>query len=166
MTDIEMYNSHFEAGERSQPQSRPLSQAYTVHDNASLKSKEEHGSEAEEGIEEAFAPARDEEDGFHQHGGQHPGTDTSASNIVDWEGENDPENPMNWSRGRKWWITIMCSSLTFVVSFGSSVFSTATEVTAQRFGASDELMILGVTLYVLGFACGGCRFAVAIRNCY
>lgn len=55
---------------------------------------------------------------------------------------------------RKWWITIITSLMTFVVSFGSSVFSTATQITAEEFGVSDEVMILGVTLYVVGFACG------------
>jgi DHA1 family multidrug resistance protein-like MFS transporter len=44
--------------------------------------------------------------------------------------------------------------LTFTVSFASSVFSTATFATADEFGVSCEVMILGVTLYVLGFARG------------
>lgn len=44
--------------------------------------------------------------------------------------------------------------MTFVVSFASSVFSTATTVTAVKFDVSLEAMILGVSLYVLGFAFG------------
>ena len=44
--------------------------------------------------------------------------------------------------------------ITLTVSFASSVFSTATTVTAKEFGVSREVMILGVSLYVLGFACG------------
>lgn len=44
--------------------------------------------------------------------------------------------------------------LTFVVSFGSSVFSAGMEVTAEQFGVGNEVMILGVSLYVVGFACG------------
>jgi DHA1 family multidrug resistance protein-like MFS transporter len=44
--------------------------------------------------------------------------------------------------------------MTFCVSFASSVFSTTTFVTAELFGVSSEVMILGLSLYVLGFAFG------------
>ncbi|KAK5133776.1 hypothetical protein LTR08_007426 [Meristemomyces frigidus] len=147
-------SASIQAGGQSAPPTRPQSEAYTPQDHLSYKSKQEPGSEAEEGIEEAFGPARDEESGFHQHGGHHPEEKTRDMNIVDWDGPKDPENPQNWTKARKWQISMLTAALTFVVSFGSSVFSTATQVTAQEFGASEELMILGVTLYVLGFACG------------
>jgi len=44
--------------------------------------------------------------------------------------------------------------MTFVITFASSVFSTATQPTAQEFGVSTEVMILGTSLFVLGFAVG------------
>lgn len=44
--------------------------------------------------------------------------------------------------------------MTFVVTFASSVFSTVVEPTSQEFGVSQEVMILGVSLFVLGFAWG------------
>lgn len=75
-------------------------------------------------------------------------------NIVGWNGPDDPENPMNFSRSKKWSITMITALLTFCVSFASSVFSTATFAAADEFGVSAEVMILGVSLYVLGFACG------------
>jgi DHA1 family multidrug resistance protein-like MFS transporter len=77
-----------------------------------------------------------------------------VTHIVGWNGPDDPENPMNWSRAKKWRITMVTAMMTFCVSFASSVFSTATQVTAVEFGVSLEVMILGVSLYVLGFACG------------
>lgn len=141
-----------EVGEGSTP-CRPLSEAYSSDDRKS-KDYDAEGEEQEEGIEEAFSPVRDEESGFHQHGGHHVPDEKSESNLVDWDGPDDPENPHNWSRAKKWRITMITACMTFVVSFGSSVFSTATEVTAARFGVSDEVMILGVTLYVIGFATG------------
>lgn len=76
------------------------------------------------------------------------------THLVDWDGPNDPANPMNFPRSKKWVITMSTALMTFVVSFASSVFSTATQVTAVEFGASLEVMILGVSLYVLGFAFG------------
>lgn len=78
----------------------------------------------------------------------------AKSHIVGWEGPNDPENPINLSSGQKWWITIILALVTFCVSFASSVFSTATQITAAKFHVSLEVMILGVSLYVLGFAFG------------
>jgi hypothetical protein len=31
------------------------------------------------------------------------------SNIVTWDGPNDPTNPRNWSRKYKWFITLLIS---------------------------------------------------------
>jgi hypothetical protein len=75
-------------------------------------------------------------------------------NVVTWDGPDDPENPMNFPRSKKWRITMLSSAMTFCVSFASSVFSTSTVVAAEEFGVSNEVMILGVSLYVVGFACG------------
>lgn len=75
-------------------------------------------------------------------------------NLIEWDGEDDPENPQNFRAGRKWLITATCGIMTFCVTFASSVFSTATMPTAQEFGVSSEVMILGTSLFVLGFAFG------------
>ena len=70
-------------------------------------------------------------------------------NIVDWDGLSDPDNPKNWSSGRRIWITLCVSSLTFVITFASSVFSTATEVVSKKFHVSQEVTTLGTSLFVL-----------------
>ena len=41
-------------------------------------------------------------------------------NIVDWEGPDDPENPMNWKSGLKWGIVATISSITFI-TYGFSL---------------------------------------------
>jgi hypothetical protein len=74
--------------------------------------------------------------------------------LIDWDGPHDIENPQNWSTKRKCWISTITALMAFVVSLGSSTFSAATTVTAKEFGVSDEVMVLAVTLYVIGFACG------------
>jgi multidrug resistance protein len=61
---------------------------------------------------------------------------------------------MNWPSGRKWLYTIVLGSTTFCVTFASSVFSTATVATAKVFHVSLEVMTLGTSLFVLGFAFG------------
>ncbi|RDW82201.1 MFS general substrate transporter-65 [Coleophoma cylindrospora] len=75
-------------------------------------------------------------------------------NLVEWDGPNDPGNPMNWSVGKKWIVTIALGFLTFVITFASSVFSTSTIAVAVRFGVSTEVSTLGTSLFVLGFAAG------------
>jgi MFS transporter, DHA1 family, multidrug resistance protein len=67
-------------------------------------------------------------------------------NLVEWNGPDDPENPQNLSTGRKWAITMLLSSLTVWITFSTSVFSQATEVTAALYGVSDEVMILATSL--------------------
>ncbi|KAF2086547.1 MFS general substrate transporter [Saccharata proteae CBS 121410] len=75
-------------------------------------------------------------------------------NIVEWDGPDDPENPMNFPTWRKWLITTIMGLMTFCITFASSVFSTATEATSREFGVSTEVMTLGTSLFVLGFAFG------------
>ncbi|KAJ4171424.1 hypothetical protein NW754_013192 [Fusarium falciforme] len=76
------------------------------------------------------------------------------SKIVGWDGPDDPDNPMNWPNRKKWMITISLGMLTWVVTFASSIFSTAVRPAAIEFGVSTEVMTLGTSLFVLGFAFG------------
>ena len=70
------------------------------------------------------------------------------NNVVAWDGPDDPENPQNWSKAKKYTTTVLYATCTFTITFASSVFSTATEVTAKEFGVSLEVMTLGTSLVV------------------
>jgi DHA1 family multidrug resistance protein-like MFS transporter len=70
-------------------------------------------------------------------------------NLVTWDGPNDMNNPMNWSIGYKWVITLMFGTMTFCVTFASSEFSSVVEVTAELYNVSTEATTLGVSLFVL-----------------
>jgi MFS family permease len=83
-----------------------------------------------------------------------PDDSNKDPNLVDWDGKDDPENPQNYSNLRKWVITLTMSSMTVWITFASSVFSTATLVTAKEFNVSTEVMVLGTSLVVFGFALG------------
>ncbi|KAJ5200591.1 Major facilitator superfamily domain general substrate transporter [Penicillium cf. griseofulvum] len=83
-----------------------------------------------------------------------PDDSNKDPNLVDWDGKDDPENPQNYSNLRKWIITLTMSSMTVWITFASSVFSTATLVTAKEFNVSTEVMVLGTSLVVFGFALG------------
>lgn len=112
--------------------------------------------EKDSDLESPIAPIADqdanvdiEKQGGRQDQGHDNGDEQRDPNLVDWDGDDDPENPMNWNPVRKWAIATSMGSMTLVVTFASSVFSAATMVTAQQFGVSSEVMILGVALFVL-----------------
>ena len=75
-------------------------------------------------------------------------------NLVEWDGPEDPGNPMNWKKSKKWAATFMLGFMTLCVTFASSVFSNATRPVAEEFGVSTEVTTLGTSLFVLGFATG------------
>lgn len=77
---------------------------------------------------------------------------------VEWE-ENDPQNPFNWKFPFKCWVTVQLGLLALAPSFGSSIISPASQAIAQDFGVSEEVTVLNVSLYVLGFALGPCLWA-------
>jgi hypothetical protein len=86
--------------------------------------------------------------------GERPEDAQGDSNLIVWNGPNDPENPMNWPLLKKWIITVTFGLITFCVTFASSVFSTATKATSIEFEVAPEVTILGTSLFVLGYAFG------------
>lgn len=100
------------------------------------------------------ATASSDESEQERENPEHINPDEKDPNLIVWDGPDDPENPMNWPRSRKWLYTVVLGLMTFCITFASSVFSTATAVTAKVFGVSLEVMTLGTSLFVLGFAVG------------
>jgi hypothetical protein len=73
--------------------------------------------------------------------------------VVEFQ-KDDPANPMNWSQFRKWFITFIVTLSVFAVTFTSSAYSESSTEVIQDFNISAEVFILGVSLFVLGFAIG------------
>ncbi|PNS19847.1 hypothetical protein CAC42_7814 [Sphaceloma murrayae] len=73
--------------------------------------------------------------------------------IVTWI-PHDVRNPQNWTATRKWTITGVVAIATLAVAFVSSAYSGGTRQILQEFQVSQEVGILGVSLFVLGFAIG------------
>ncbi|PRP84504.1 hypothetical protein PROFUN_05839 [Planoprotostelium fungivorum] len=73
--------------------------------------------------------------------------------IVDWMPE-DPEHPIKFPKWYKWVITFIVAISTFVVAFCSSAYSGGTREIMITFRATLIQFILGVSLFVLGFALG------------
>ncbi|KAE8397070.1 major facilitator superfamily domain-containing protein [Aspergillus pseudonomiae] len=72
--------------------------------------------------------------------------------AVQWNGPEDPENPQNFTFARKCLISASLSLMTLCVTFASSVFSEVTVITAKEFDVGAEVMTLGTSLPIFGFA--------------
>lgn len=73
---------------------------------------------------------------------------------VDFDGPDDPHHPHNWPLRKK---MVICGTLgwtTFCVAWGSAVYAAAIEGIAERFHIGLVPAILGISLYVFGFASG------------
>ncbi|KAL2680325.1 hypothetical protein Neosp_007922 [[Neocosmospora] mangrovei] len=75
--------------------------------------------------------------------------------IVDWDGLDDPENPMRWPDSKKWLNIILISILTLVTPLGSSMFAPGIPRIMVEFNETSPLIAtFVVSVYVLGFAFG------------
>ncbi|KAK4048781.1 hypothetical protein OIV83_004547 [Microbotryomycetes sp. JL201] len=88
-----------------------------------------------------------------QSGDQSGQQNKSDPNKVEWE-DNDPANPQNWSKSRKWLMTIFCALLTVVVTFASSAPSTGVRQIAQEFGVGLVPANLVTSMFLFGFCAG------------
>jgi multidrug resistance protein len=72
---------------------------------------------------------------------------------------NDPANPKNWSKGYKWYCTMVVAFVCFVVAFASSVITADIIGVEKEFDISEELALVSITLFVVGFGIGPMVFA-------
>ncbi len=63
---------------------------------------------------------------------------------------NDPRDPMNFSMVKKWSITLLVAVATLAVAFVSSAYTGGISQIIQQFGASEEVVTLGVSVFVFG----------------
>jgi multidrug resistance protein len=66
----------------------------------------------------------------------------------------DPRNPMHFPQWKKWLMTVDMAIATLAVSFVSSAYTGGIGQLLEQFKVSDEVITLGVSLFVLGFAIG------------
>lgn len=72
---------------------------------------------------------------------------------------NDPENPKNWSKAYKWYCTMVVAVTCFVVAFASSVITADLIGVQETFNVSEEVALLTITVFVVGFGVGPMVFA-------
>jgi hypothetical protein len=78
--------------------------------------------------------------------------------IEDWKlvtfKLDDPENPKNWSKARKWYCTMVVAFTCFVVAFASAVITAGLDGPSRTFHVSLEVSLLTITVFVVGFGVG------------
>ncbi|KAI5296513.1 hypothetical protein KEM52_001147 [Ascosphaera acerosa] len=80
--------------------------------------------------------------------------------LVTWK-ENDPENPKNFPKWKKWYITMTVAWTCFIVAFCSGVITADFEDVMATFNVSQEVAFLTITTFVVGFGVGPMVFAPA-----
>ncbi|EFW18822.1 conserved hypothetical protein [Coccidioides posadasii str. Silveira] len=82
-------------------------------------------------------------------------TTPEKSNIVDWDGPDDPQNPINWSSVRRWMTITIVSVVTFLNAFGSTVFAPSVPEVMHEFNIdSGALSSFTVSVFAIGWAVG------------
>ncbi|KAJ4301187.1 hypothetical protein N0V90_003278 [Kalmusia sp. IMI 367209] len=75
--------------------------------------------------------------------------------IVDWDGPDDPENPLNWPASRKWGLIACLGMVTLVTPLASSFFAPGVPQVMATFHVTSNILAgLVVSIYILGFAIG------------
>ncbi|PWY88949.1 MFS general substrate transporter [Aspergillus heteromorphus CBS 117.55] len=115
----------------------------------------EQGSKPESGVDEHGSPAADD-------ASSKPIAPTKTADgtiLVDWYTTHDPDNPQNWSSGRKLFVVFQIYFYTLAVYMGSSIYTPGTPQIQARFGVSPTAASLGLALYVLGYGVGPLLFS-------
>ncbi|KAL8402031.1 hypothetical protein RB596_008690 [Gaeumannomyces avenae] len=86
------------------------------------------------------------------HTYQGRGTEESPF-IVDFL-PDDPHNAKNYPRWKKWCFTMLQAFACLAVSFASSAYSGGVVDLIREFHVTPEVTILGISLFVVGFAVG------------
>lgn len=75
---------------------------------------------------------------------------------------NDPRNPMNYRSATKWSITMVVSIATLAVALVSSAYTGGIAEIMVHFKIVGEVAVLGLSLFVLGFAVSFLLLVVAL----
>lgn len=73
--------------------------------------------------------------------------------IVQWL-DDDPCNPKTYSMKRKTILSALLAFMTLCISLASSAYTGPSESIMEEFHCSEEIFLLGLTFFVLGFGTG------------
>ncbi|SCU77391.1 LADA_0A00210g1_1 [Lachancea dasiensis] len=79
--------------------------------------------------------------------------------LVDWNGPKDPENPLNWKRGKKALVVFEMMLLTCATYMGASIYTPGQMAIQEDFHVGHVVGTLNLSLYVLGYGLGPVVFS-------
>ncbi|OJD28894.1 benomyl methotrexate resistance protein [Diplodia corticola] len=77
-----------------------------------------------------------------------------GTTLVDWYTTDDPDNPQNWSFGKKAFVATQIYAYTLAVYMGSAIYAPSEEGVMREFGVSINAAALGLSMYVLAYGIG------------
>ncbi|KAJ5357975.1 hypothetical protein N7541_005133 [Penicillium brevicompactum] len=80
--------------------------------------------------------------------------DSGQGLVISWRGQNDPENPQNWSIKKKTFVSSQIWLLTFAIYIGSAIYTPGIPGVSEEFGVSRVAATMGLTLFVVGYGLG------------
>ncbi|GAD99243.1 MFS transporter [Paecilomyces variotii No. 5] len=126
--DLAVQKTHSRTSRRS------LDRSWSINDGYSCSGV---GAEEEDKDEEAGAVAAEGESDF----------------TVNWD-ENDPANPRNMNKLRRWLIVIICSTGSVCVTCTSSMYTMTYDQIMTEFHCSREVATLGLSFFIFGLGIG------------
>lgn len=75
--------------------------------------------------------------------------------IVGWDGQDDPDMPLNFKQSKKWMLVGLLSVITLVTPFASSILSPGIASLMVEFGEDDPVVgAMTVSIFLLGYVIG------------
>ncbi|KAL2134410.1 hypothetical protein VTI74DRAFT_249 [Chaetomium olivicolor] len=75
--------------------------------------------------------------------------------VVGWEGQDDPEMPLNFPARKKWLIVGLLSAITLLTPFASSILAPGIGSLNREFGNTNSVIgTMTVSIYLLGYVIG------------
>lgn len=121
--------------------------------------KKEGKQQSEKGASSSKAPPRERTNSedtavANESQQEDQGEEGEDHDLVDWYGDDDPENPLNWSLGRKCFVVGCLCLITVSVYAGSSIFTPGLMEAMQVWQVGRVPATLGLSSFVLGYAVG------------
>lgn len=73
---------------------------------------------------------------------------------LEWDSPEDPDNPKNWSKPYKWFVTMTVAWMCLVVTFGSSLYTAGIPKIMSEYNVSQVLALSGLSFYLVGLSLG------------
>ncbi|KAH7399822.1 MFS multidrug transporter-like protein [Cadophora sp. MPI-SDFR-AT-0126] len=74
--------------------------------------------------------------------------------VLDWDGPDDPENPINWPKWKRQFHVVLPAVISFAATLGSSIYTPAFPTIMEKWNVSSTVALLPLTLYVLALGFG------------